>query len=165
MIHNLFHFQRIFNHFKYSHLHSQCLTLFPYWSEYHKCFNILCFPKDILHIIISFLEAEELVYCGNIFEPDWNNLLKDFFRKYYVPYVNRPLAKIVLHDTILHDKCIICSSNIFRYPLCHICFDKYMIEDGTFLYRIDILFLHICYIPILLLKFLLFNGLVPMVWI
>ena len=142
MLHKLFHFK-----------HSQCLHTFTSWVQ--------CFPRDILHIIVSFLEAEELVYCGNIFKPDWDNLLKYFCRKYDVPYVNRPYAKIVLYDTILYEKCIMCSSKLYKYPLCFTCFNTYMIEDNVFIdIMILIPYLFVCYIPIILLTHFIFDGLV-----
>ena len=113
MIYKLCNFQRIHERFTYKCVNSQCLLSIVQSRADHKCFNIHCFPKDMLHIIISFLEAEELVYCETIFKPDWNNLLKYFFQKYHVPYVNRKRANMVLHDTIVHGKCIICSSTFF----------------------------------------------------
>ena len=152
IIHKLFDFQRIYDHFTYNCVNLQCLSIVQSRAD-HKCFNIHCFPKDMLHIIISFLEAEELVYCETIFKPDWNNLLTHFFQKYNVPYVNRKRAHMVLHDTIVHGKCIICSSKIYRYPVCHICFGKYMIDDDVYIFGMIYasFLIVVCYIPILLL--------------
>ena len=154
IIYKLFNCHRIHDRFTYNCVNSQCLLSIAQSRSDHKCFDIHRFPKDILNIIISFLEAEELVHCENMYKPDWNNLLKYFFQKYDVPYIQRKRANMVLYDTIVHGKCIICSSKIHRYPLCHICFGKYMIEDDDVSIFRTIL---ICYPPILLLTIVIFD--------